>query len=122
MKLIGYKNPIGKPLTFWGKKGTIIGVLKDFHFTSLHDPINALVLKLDENASFGSVLVRTQPGKTKEALASLGAVSKSLNPKFPFTYKFSDDEYQKLYTSEQVVKQLSNYFAVLAFSSVVSVC
>ncbi|HSZ84738.1 MAG TPA: FtsX-like permease family protein, partial [Puia sp.] len=114
LKLIGYKNPIGKPLTFWGKKGTIIGVLKDFHFTSLHDPINALVLKLDENATFGSILVRTRPGKTKEALAGLESVSKSLNPKFPFTYKFSDEEYQKLYASEQVVKQLSNYFAVLA--------
>jgi putative ABC transport system permease protein len=114
LKLIGYRDPIGKPLTFWGKKGTIIGVLKDFHFTSLHDPINPLVLTLGENMNFGSVLVRTQPGKTKEALSSLESVSKSLNPKFPFTYKFSDEEYQKLYTSEQVVKQLSNYFAVLA--------
>ena len=37
LKIIGYKNPVGKPLTFWGKPGTIIGVLKDFHFNSLHD-------------------------------------------------------------------------------------
>jgi ABC-type antimicrobial peptide transport system permease subunit len=114
LKLIGYKDPIGKPLTFWGKKGTIIGVLKDFHFNSLHEPINPLIVSLGENIHFGSMLVRTQPGRTKEALSSLETVSKSLNPKFPFTYKFSDEEYQNLYTSEQVVKQLSNYFAVLA--------
>ena len=59
-------------------------------------------------------LVRTEPGKTKEALASLEKVCKELNPKFPFTYKFSDEEYQKLYKSEQVVSQLANYFAFLA--------
>jgi ABC-type antimicrobial peptide transport system permease subunit len=58
--------------------------------------------------------VRTEPGKTKEALASLEKICKSLNPKFPFTYKFSDEEYQKLYKSEQVVNQLSDYFSFLA--------
>jgi hypothetical protein len=36
LKIIPYKDPVGKPLTFWQKKGTIIGVLKDFHFSSLH--------------------------------------------------------------------------------------
>ncbi|HLY72203.1 MAG TPA: FtsX-like permease family protein, partial [Puia sp.] len=114
LKLIGYKDPVGKPLTFWGKKGTIVGVLKDFHFTSLHDPINPLILTLGENINFGSVLIRAQPGKIKEALTSLESVCKSLNPKFPFTFKFSDEEYQKLYVSEQVVKQLADYFAGLA--------
>jgi len=114
LKIIGYKNPVGKPLTFWQKKGTIIGVLKDFHFNSLHVPINPLVLRLGENIEWGNALVRTQPGKTKEALASLEKVCKSLNPKFPFTYKFSDEEYQKLYKSEQVVSQLARYFAFLA--------
>jgi len=114
LKRIGYKNPIGKPLTFWQKKGTIIGVLKDFHFNSLHVPINPLVLRLGENIKWGNALVKTKPGKTKQALASLEKVCKSINPKFPFTYKFSDEEYQKLYKSEQVVSQLARYFAFLA--------
>jgi putative ABC transport system permease protein len=35
LKKIGYKNPIGKPLSLWGTKGQIIGVVKDFHFSSL---------------------------------------------------------------------------------------
>jgi ABC-type antimicrobial peptide transport system permease subunit len=113
LKVIGYKDPIGKPLTFWQKPGTIIGVLKDFHFNSLHEPIRPLVLRLGENIEWGQALVKTQPGKTKEALASLEKVCKELNPKFPFTYKFSDEEYGKLYKSEQVVNQLANYFAFL---------
>ena len=114
LKIIGYKDPIGKPLTFWQKKGTIVGVMKDFHFNSLHTPINPLVLRLGEKIEWGQALVRTQPGKTKEALASLGKICTELNPKFPFTYKFSDEEYAKLYKSEQVVSKLADYFAFLA--------
>jgi ABC-type antimicrobial peptide transport system permease subunit len=114
LKIIGFKDPIGKPLTFWQKKGTIIGVLKDFHFNSLHTQINPLILRLGENLEWGSALVRTEPGKTKQALASLEKICKELNPKFPFTYKFSDEEYQKLYKSEQIIGQLANCFAFLA--------
>jgi ABC-type antimicrobial peptide transport system permease subunit len=114
LKIMGYKEPIGKPLTFWRKKGTIIGVIKDFHFNSVHTPINALVLRMGEKIGWGSALVRTKPGKTREALATLEKVCKDLNPKFPFTYKFSDDEYANLYKSEQVVSKLANYFAFLA--------
>jgi hypothetical protein len=114
LKIIGYKDPVGKPLTFWQKPGTIIGVLKDFHFNSLHVPVRPIVLRLGEDEQWGQALVRTQPGKTKEALTSLGKICKQLNPKFPFTYKFSDEEYAKLYKSEQVVSKLANYFAFLA--------
>ena len=114
LQKIGYKNPIGKPLTFWEKKGTIIGVIKDFHFNSLHQPINPLIIRYGEQETYGSMLVRTHPGKTKEALSTLEKITKQLNPKFPFTYYFSDEEYQKLYKSEEVVSKLANSFAFLA--------
>lgn len=114
LKRIGYKNPIGQPLTFWGKKGKIIGLLKDFHFNSMHEQINPIVIRVREKESYGSVLIRTQPGKTKEALASLQTLCKQINPAFPFTYYFSDEEYNKLYQSEQIVDKLSNVFSFLA--------
>ena len=113
LKIIGYKDPIGKPLEFWRKKGRIIGVLKDFHLNSLHTKIDPLVLRLDENIDYGTALVRTAPGKTKEAMAGLEKICKGLNPKFPFTYQFSDEEYQKLYISEQLVSRLTSYFSFL---------
>ncbi|OKS87615.1 ABC transporter permease [Mucilaginibacter polytrichastri] len=114
LKRIGYKSPIGQPLTFWGKKGTIVGIVKDFHFNSVHEQIQPLVIRLEEQNQYGSILVRTQPGKTKQALASLESLSKKLNPNFKFSYNFSDDEYKKLYLSEQVIGKLSNVFAGLA--------
>lgn len=114
LKKIGYKDPVGKRLTFWSQKGTIIGVMKDFHFTSLHEPIKPLIIRLREKENWGMALIRTEAGKTKEALASLERICKQLNPQFPFTCQFSDEEYQKLYKSEQIVEKLSNYFAFLA--------
>ena len=113
-KKIGYDDPIGKSLTFWGKKGTIIGILQDFHFNSLHESIKPLVIRLGEKDRYGNVLVRIEGDKTKQALAGLETLCKQLNPKFTFTYYFSDEEYQKLYKSEQVISKLSRYFAFLA--------
>ncbi len=114
LKLIGYKDPIGKRLKFRGREGHIIGVLKDFHFSSLHDAIRPLVVPFGENLTYGSALVRTRPGQTKRAIASLSAVWKQLNPDFSFSYAFSDEEYNKLYNNEQLVNKLADGFAVLA--------
>jgi putative ABC transport system permease protein len=114
LKRIGYKDPIGKRLTFWGQKGTIIGVLKDFHYASLHDPILPIVIRLGENDNTGFALIRAQPGQTRQAIASLAAITQQLNPNFQFNYNFSDDEFKKLYSDEQVISQLSNSFAFLA--------
>jgi ABC-type antimicrobial peptide transport system permease subunit len=114
LKKIGYEDPIGKPLTFWQRKGTIIGVMQNFHFNSLHKAVEPMILRFGEEESYGVALLRIEAGKTKEALASLENIYKELNPEFPFTYQFSDEEYNKLYKSEQVVSSLSNYFAFLA--------
>jgi len=111
---IGYKDPIGKRLTFWDKKGTIVGVIRNFHFTSLHDPIQPLIVRFGEQENYGNALIRTKAGKTQEALKGLEGLCRSLNPKFPFTYTFADEEYRKLYKSETVVHGLANCFAGLA--------
>ena len=114
LKRIGYKDPVNKPLTLWGKKGRIIGVLKDFHYASLHQAIQPLIVRLGDTISYGYILVRTQPGQTKQALATIEKLCKELNPNFTFTYYFTDADYQKLYNDEQVVGKLSKAFAFLA--------
>ena len=114
VRRIGYKDPVGQPITMWGKPGKIIGVMDDFHFQSLHESIQPLILRFSATASRKTVLIRTQPGQTKQALTSLESLSKQLNPKFPFTYTFADAEYENLYKSEAVVGSLANYFAFLA--------
>lgn len=114
LRIIGYKDPIGMPLTFWEVKGTIIGVVKDFHFNSLHVPIEPLVLRLNSGSAWGVALIRTDPEKTSLAVGGLEELHKKLNPDFIFAHQFADEEYAFIYQREQVVKQLSKYFAFLA--------
>ncbi|HTJ53117.1 MAG TPA: FtsX-like permease family protein, partial [Cyclobacteriaceae bacterium] len=114
VKQMGLKNPIGKWVSAWSKKGHIIGILKNYHTNSLHEQMKPVIIDVKEYEYFGVIIVRTEPGKTKEALASLGKVYKDLNPNYPFAYQFVDQEYEKLYRNEQIVSKLSNVFAVLA--------
>lgn len=113
MKRMGFTDPIGEQITFGPLKGQVIGVIKDFNYQTLHQKIEPLIIRFEKNYGY-HLLVRTQLGKTKQALASLEKLFKQLNPDFPFSYSFSDQEYQKLYTSEQVVGKLANYFGFLA--------
>jgi ABC-type antimicrobial peptide transport system permease subunit len=114
-KKIGYKDPVGKELTLWGKKGKIIGLMKDFHIGSLHVAIEPLIVGLQsKNETYGAAIIRTQAGQTKQAIASLEEVFKRFNPAFPLKYQFADQEFGKQYKSEKVVSRLSGYFAFLA--------
>lgn len=111
---IGLTNPIGETVIWGNHPGKIIGVLKDFHFSSMHQAIEPLILRLDDNWGWGTILVRMKAGNTKEVLSGLEKLCASINPKFPFTWQFSDNEFSKLYKSETIVSRLSNYFAFLA--------
>ncbi|MEQ9443656.1 MAG: permease prefix domain 2-containing transporter [Cyclobacteriaceae bacterium] len=114
VKQMGMKDPIGKWVSAWDKKGRIIGILKDYHTHSLHESIKPIIVDVKEYEYFGVVLIRTEPGKTREALAALENVYQEINPNYPFDYQFLDQEYAKLYQSEQVIAKLSNVFALLA--------
>jgi putative ABC transport system permease protein len=117
LRRIGYKDPIGRRLTMWGKKGTIVGIVKDFHFTSLHNQIQPLIIRFGEDSNtikYGSIIVRVQGSQMRQTLAGLERLCHSMNPKFPFSYTFADDEYRELYKSESIVHSLSNCFAGLA--------
>jgi putative ABC transport system permease protein len=108
------KDPLGKWVSAWQKKGHIIGVLKDYHTHSLHEPIKPLIMDVKEYEYFGVIVVRTEPGKTREAIASLEKAYHDTNPHYPFAYQFLDQEYAKLYQSEEIITRLSNTFALLA--------
>jgi len=112
--LMGYKDPVGKPVFNGNERMTIRGVVKDFHFKSLHEPIEPLELFMGKGDWYSSIIIRTEAGKTKSALAGLEKLCKELNPAFPFSYQFSDEEYAKLYKSDEVIGKLSVLFAGLA--------
>ncbi|WP_291041559.1 ABC transporter permease [Dyadobacter sp. 50-39] len=114
VKVMRLKEPVGKEIN-WGKsKIRIVGVVKDFHFQSLHTAIRPMIAYLGAREPQGSVVVRIQAGKTPETLAAMERICRKLNPSVPFTYAFTDQEYARQYHAEQVVGKLAGYFAFLA--------
>ncbi len=85
---MGLEDPVGQPLTVWRQTGTIVGLLEDFHFNSLHVPIRPLIVRLRSRDHYGQIVVRTQPGQTGPALASLEALCRKLDPNTPYSYEF----------------------------------
>ncbi|HXD77899.1 MAG TPA: ABC transporter permease [Puia sp.] len=113
VRVIGLQHPVGATVTWGNHPGKVIGVIKDFHFSSLHQTIDPLIVRLDENWPWGTIIVRARAGMTRQAVSGLGKLCMALNPGFPFTYQFSDDEFSRLYKSEEVVSKLSDVFAFL---------
>jgi putative ABC transport system permease protein len=103
----------GKICEFNGSKGYISGVVRDFHFKSLHEPIEPLVIY--QNAEWQDFFyVKAVPGKYAEALAAAQAAYEKACPGKVFKYKFADDEYDALYKNESRAGRLFNFFAGLA--------
>ncbi|MEP6748489.1 MAG: ABC transporter permease [Bacteroidota bacterium] len=114
VQLMGMKieNAVGKPLSFYSRKGTIIGVVQDFNFKPIQQSIEPLILRLNKYG--GTVIVRANPGSTEATIAALGKISQQLNPAYPFTYNFLDQDLANLYSGEQQMGSIFNLFAILA--------
>jgi predicted permease len=114
IRVMGLKDPIGKHVKLWEEYDLeIIGVVKDFHFQSLHDAVNPLFFILNTNDTW-NVMMRLEGGREKETLASLQKFYTDFNPGFTFDVLFQDQEYAKQYAAEQRVATLSLYFAIMA--------
>lgn len=109
---MGLKDPVGKTIKIWGAPHQIIGVAKNFHFESMHQQVRPLFFKY--NSGNGNLVVKIKAGKERETIASLEAIYKKFNQGLPFEYTFIDENFQKLYASEQRVAVLSGWFAGIA--------
>ncbi|MEX6687131.1 ABC transporter permease [Danxiaibacter flavus] len=107
------KDPIGKRFKLWETEGTIIGVVKDFHFTSMRQKIKPAVFYY-KPASYGQIYVKTTGKDAPKAIAAAEKEWKKYNADFPFTYAFLDDSFNRLYQSEQRTSLLFDIFAAIA--------
>jgi predicted lysophospholipase L1 biosynthesis ABC-type transport system permease subunit len=111
--VMGLKDPVGKSVTLWGKTRQIIGVVGDFNFESLHERVKPLFFFIDPPRTL-LVMARIRAGMEKETLDKLRELYRVFNPGFSFDYRFLDQDYEALYSSETRVAELSRYFAGLA--------
>ncbi|MCD4818042.1 MAG: ABC transporter permease [Candidatus Cloacimonetes bacterium] len=111
---IGYKNdPIGKPFDMWGRKGKIIGVVKDFNFQSLSQPVDPLILTNFPNY-FSYILIRIDTENIPQLIDEVENTWNRFVTQFPFDYKFMDQDFDKLYEFETNIGSLFKIFTILA--------
>jgi len=109
----GIKNPIGKGFVFHRLHGTITGVVKDFHFNSLKEPIKSVILYYRKTDNY-VVYVRTTAGAAQKAISAASRLWKGTGTNYPFEYQFLDETFDRLYKSEEVTGNLFTFFAVIA--------
>jgi putative ABC transport system permease protein len=112
-KAMRMKNPVGKKFKLWKTEGTIIGIVKDFHFASMRQKIDPAIFYYNPN-EYWRLYIKTTGKDAQKAIAALETEWKKYNPEFPFTYAFLDETFNNLYKSEQKTGTLFNVFAGIA--------
>ncbi|HNP22250.1 MAG TPA: ABC transporter permease [Panacibacter sp.] len=119
VKALGWKSPqdaVGREFKYGNIPGRIIGVTKDFHFENLHQAIVPLVFEMfpQRISFFNNLSVKFSGNGTTAALEHLEATWKKFLPEIPFEYNFLDDNFNKLYQSEQRQGSIFTSFACIA--------
>jgi putative ABC transport system permease protein len=107
------ETAIGTPVELGQRKGEIIGVVKDFNFSSLHNAIGPLVI-FPEEFQLNHVFIKLNTGDTKQALEKIESISKTIYPHRPFEFQFVDQQYSALYQAEERMGSIFTVFATLA--------
>lgn len=112
IKMMGFKDPVGKTFRMNGGDCEIIGVVKDFHYGSLYNAVEPFIFRFDING--GILMAKIKSGTTENTLARIEKLHSEFLPGSSFDYSFLDQDYKAQYESEIRVATLSKYFAGLA--------
>jgi len=104
---------LGQRFIFQRDTGQIIGVVKDFHFSSLHNRIGDMVI-MNSVARRSTFFVRTEPGKTSQALAVAKTIWQRYVPEKPFEYVFQDEQFDQLYKDDRRLSTMIWVFSAIA--------
>lgn len=113
-KQLGYKDPIGKKIALGDSIGkTIVGVVKDYHFESLKNKIEAITYLYQGDFGINYVFVKLTPETPKTAIDLIGAAYKEIAPKSEFMPSFLDENTDNQYKKEERMSQIVMSAAVL---------
>lgn len=112
VKAMNMDSPIGKKFHFWDYDGTIIGVIKDFHFRSLHKNIEPMVMKVGINLQRMAIRI-----KGDDIAATIGFIEKEIKkivPNYSFEFEFLDQKLGRLYRTEERMENITLAISFLA--------
>ena len=114
---LGFEDPVGQKVE-WDHDdgplhGEIIGIVSDFHFKSLHNPIQPLVI-VHYTPAANYMLLRVDGSNLNETLAQIEELWSSYDPEHPFQYSFLSSSFDKLYTYEEKTASILSGFSILS--------
>ncbi len=115
-KVLGWRSAqeaINKDLVYGGQKGKVIGVVKDFHFESLHQRIPPLLFNVNANR-YNRISIKLSGANIASSLGFVEKTWKKFLPETPYDYSFLDERFAQLYQSEQRQKSIFTVFAFIA--------
>ncbi|HJS54828.1 MAG TPA: FtsX-like permease family protein [Chitinophagaceae bacterium] len=112
VKVMGLKEPVGTRVKLWGEEKTILGVMKDFHTASVHQPISPLLFRC-EQGGVRVAMVRIQAGSERKVVDNLTAFYSKVNPGYVLNLNFLDETFKAQYLTEERTLTLAKYFAYL---------
>jgi putative ABC transport system permease protein len=121
VKVLGLKNPFEETLyrprfengnIVGPQPFHVVGIVRDFNFSSLHQAVGPVIIQLGEN--WGSISVRLNTGDPSSVISQVEAKWKTMVPGQPFSYSFMDADFNNIYTAEQRTGRLFIAFAVFA--------
>jgi putative ABC transport system permease protein len=116
--VLGFKNvqdAVGLQMGYGNRRGTLVGVFNDFHFESMHQKILPLVLLVPRTPfSYGNISVKVSGSNIAGALAHLEKTWQKFVPDIPYQYTFLDENFERLYRSEQREKSIFTIFSFVA--------
>jgi putative ABC transport system permease protein len=113
LKTMDLKSPIGKRITIWNRNFRIIGVVKDFHFYSLHDEIQPLIF-IHRFADYRNIFVRINSQNIPETVNFIQNKIKEIVPGYISNLNFLDENLHNIYITEQRMVKVTRYFTFLA--------
>ncbi|TRX57583.1 FtsX-like permease family protein [Fulvivirga sp. M361] len=108
-----YEEAIGEKFDIWGKEGTIVGVVKNFNTTSLHNAMEPVVMWTQPKSHYLGA-VKMLPGNWPDNITRIKSEWERLFPDYIFSYGFLDDEIARLYENEQRTSRTAMVFAAVA--------
>ncbi len=112
IRAMNMDSPIGKKFHFWDLDEKIIGVIQDYHFRSLHDAIEPLVLKLGLSLNTISIKIRSE--NTANTIKDIETIMKKVIPDYTFEYEFLDERLDMLYQAERRMENIAKNISLLA--------
>jgi ABC-type antimicrobial peptide transport system permease subunit len=113
VKVMELNNPVGKEIKVYNRSCHVVGVVKNFHFNSLHEAIRPFIFRLAPTETL-MIMAKVAKGQERATIERISSFYKQFNPGYVFDYTFLDASYQRQYAAEKLVASLSQYFTGLA--------